>query len=618
MRKLYLLLLVAISAIHLSYTQNPPIISYNKTNVFSLGSDIDVLKPSNSGGSITGVEVTTFAGNGSTGSQNGSGTQASFNVPQGMAIDALGNVYIVDVYNHLIRKITPQGNVSTFAGSGKQGSTNGTGITASFNYPIDIAIDPSGNLFVSDSGNHKIRKITPSGIVTTFAGSGVQKFEDGTGIDASFNIPFGLVFDDKQNLFVVDSFNNRIRKITPLGVVTTIAGTGEKGSDDGNGINSSFNFPQGITIDLQNNLFIADVYNNKIRKITPGLDVSTFAGTGVAGMKDGDIKDATFDGPADVSFDSFKNLIIADLNNNIIRKITPSGAVTTIAGNGQKGDADGIATSATFNGPTAIVINVSGEIYITTRSNTIRKIINKNGSYSISPALPNELFFNSNTGEISGKAVSIQPKTSYTVTATNEYGSSSYILTIEITDKAPNISYNTPNVFDQDKIINPLRATNTGGKALSFIINPSLPSGINFNTQTGEISGTPTESIKSSIFTVTATNSGGSSSFDIDIEILESVKPDSKILIAEAITPNGDGINDFWTIKNIENYLNSVVRVFNRWGAEVFSAKNYQNDWDGHFKDNSQSLPDSSSYLYQIDLENDGVIDYQGWIYITK
>ncbi|WP_289058700.1 gliding motility-associated C-terminal domain-containing protein [uncultured Flavobacterium sp.] len=618
MRKLYLLLLVAVSAIQLSYAQNPPIISYNENNVFTVGSDIVILKPSNSGGSITGVEVTTFAGNGTTGSQNGTGNQASFNVPQGMAIDALGNIFIVDVYNHLIRKITPQGNVSTFAGSGNPGSQNGTGINASFNNPIDIAIDASGNLFISDSGNHKIRKITPTGVVSTFAGSGVKKFEDGNGTDASFNIPFGLVFDSMQNLFVVDSFNNRIRKITPSGVVTTIAGNGNIGSADGNGNNSNFNFPQGITIDDHDNLFIADVYNNKIRKISPSEVVTTYAGTGVAGMKDGDIKDSSFDGPADVSFDSFKNLIIADLNNNIIRKITPLGAVTTIAGNGQKGDFDGTATNATFNAPTAIVINVSGEIFITTRSNTIRKILNKNGSFSISPALPNGMHFNNNNGEISGKAISLQPKTSYTVNATNEYGLSSFNLTIEITDTAPNITYTTPNVFDQDKTINPLQVTNTGGKVLNFIINPSLPSGLNFNTITGEISGTPTESIKSSIFTVIATNSGGSSYFDIDIKILESVKPDSKILIAEAVTPNGDGINDFWVIKNIENYTNSVVRVYNRWGAEVFSAKNYQNDWDGHFKDNSQSLPDSSSYLYQIDLENDGVIDYQGWIYITK
>ncbi|WP_459641473.1 T9SS type B sorting domain-containing protein, partial [Flavobacterium sp. CGRL2] len=461
-------------------------------------------------------------------------------------------------------------------------------------------------------------KITPSGTVTTFAGSGAQKFEDGTGTNASFNIPFGLVFDSFQNLFVVDSYNNRIRKITPSSVVTTIAGTGDKGANDGLGISSSFNFPQGITIDLNDNLYIADIYNNKIRKITPSTIVSTIAGSGETGKKDGNANEATFDSPADVSFDNYRNLIVADLNNNNIRKISPLGIVSTIAGNGVSGNIDGTATDASFNGPTGIIINNAGEIYITTRNNTVRKIINKNGTYSINPLLPEGLKFNPINGEIYGTAKAIMPKTEFTVSATNEYGSASYTFAIQINDIAPNITYQTPNLFNQDKLIVPLLPSNTGGKIITYIINPNLPSGLDFNIVTGEISGTPNNSTPNIIYTITASNTGGSSSFEISIGIMEENEENIKIQISEAITPNGDGINDYWIIKNIEKYTNSIIYVYNRWGTEVYSARNYQNDWDGHYKNNAQSLPDSSSYLYQIDIEGDGSIDYQGWIYITK
>lgn len=618
MKKLYLLLILALAARQFAYAQLPPNVSYNPNNVFTVGSDIGTLKPTNTGGEISGAEVTTFAGNGSTGSQNGIGTQASFNVPQGMAIDTQGNLYVVDVYNHLIRKITSAGAVSTFAGSGQPGSQNGQGTSASFNYPIDIAIDQSGNLFVSDSGNHIIRKITPAGVVSTFAGSGIRKFEDGTGTSASFNIPVGLVFDSSNNLYVVDSYNNRIRKITPSAVVTTYAGSGVNGSTDGNSTDTSFNLPQGITIDSKDNLYIADVYNNKIRKITPSGAVSTFAGTGEAGKKDGNSNESTFDSPTDIYLDSFGNLIVADLNNNNIRKISQIGIVSTIAGTGQRGTKDGTATDASFDGPVGIIINSAGELFISTRNNTIRKIINKNGTYTINPSLPEGLKFNSLNGEISGTAKEIMPKKEFTVSATNQYGSSSYKLTIQINDIAPNITYQTPNSFNQGKSIIPLFPINIGGNAIAYTINPILPSGIDFNTVTGEISGTPNISSSVKSYKITASNTGGSSSFEILMEIIEEPKQDQKIQIAEAVTPNGDGINDYWVIKNIENYSNSIIHVFNRWGTEVYTARNYQNDWDGHYKNNSQSLPDSSSYLYQIDIEGDGVIDYQGWIYITK
>ena len=216
---------------------------------------------------ISGTAVTSIVGGGTSGFKNATGTAARFGNCWGFVLDASGNFYIADANNNVIRKVTSGGTASTFAGSGATGSTDGTGAGASFNGPYDVAIDANGNLFVADQYNNTIRKITPAGVVTTFAGSGAPGATDGTGTAASFNLPEGLAFDSNGNLFVADMNNNTIRKITADGKVTTIAGSGQIGTGDGLGTTATFAYPSDLTIDSVGNIYVADG-SYIIRKLT--------------------------------------------------------------------------------------------------------------------------------------------------------------------------------------------------------------------------------------------------------------------------------------------------------------------------------------------------------------
>lgn len=194
-----------------------------------------------------------------------------------MAADGTGNVYVADYENNLIRKISQAGVVSTLAGSGAKGADDGLDTAATFNLPEALAVDASGNVYVADNGNNLIRKVTPAGQVSTFAGSGQPGRGDGTGAAASFSSPFGIAIDANGNLYVADSGNNLIRKITPGGAVTTIAGSGSRGANDGSGSAASFNTPAGIAVDKSGNIYVADEGNNLIRKITQTGAVTTIA-----------------------------------------------------------------------------------------------------------------------------------------------------------------------------------------------------------------------------------------------------------------------------------------------------------------------------------------------------
>jgi streptogramin lyase len=219
---------------------------------------------------IASGTVSTLAGSGTAGYDNSSGTAAQFNTPTGVAVDTSGNVYVADMANNRIRKITPQGAVSTFAGSGSEGlvnSVNGNGSAAQFNQPFGVAVDRFGNVYVADHGNHCIRKISPSGGVSTLAGKGTAGFADGTGTAAQFNTPNGVAVDRFGYVYVSDYGNNRIRKITPQGVVSTLAGTGAAGIVNGSGSTAQFSAPIGIAVDGSGNIYVGDSNNNRIRKI---------------------------------------------------------------------------------------------------------------------------------------------------------------------------------------------------------------------------------------------------------------------------------------------------------------------------------------------------------------
>lgn len=318
--------------------------------------------------------VSTLAGSETPGLVDGIGALAKFNYPCGMVVDPEGNVFVADFANHTIRKITPRGVVSTYAGTGTPGAANGFRLSASFNNPYGLALDMAGNLYVGDVANHRIRKIAADGTVTTLAGR-TKGFSDLSGTQAKFNHPYGVAVDSANNVYVADSYNNRIRKIEPDGRVTTLAGNGNDGYVDGTGTEAEFYVPIDIAIDAAGNLFVGDEGNSSIRKITSKQDVTTLAGNGKFSFADGVGREAIFNAPGALALDGDGNLYVADYLNNCIRRVTPAGEVRKIAGNLQKGFADGRPADAQFYYPFGIAVDPSGIIYVGDHFNhRIRKI----------------------------------------------------------------------------------------------------------------------------------------------------------------------------------------------------------------------------------------------------
>lgn len=260
----------------------------------------------------------------SLGSSDGNGTNARFNRPFSVAVDSTGNMYVADKDNSTIRKITPAGDVSTLAGSpGNTGSTNNTGSAARFTYPYGVAVDTSGNVYVADTGNNLIRKVAPDGTTTTVAG-----------ITANST---GLAVDSSNNLYVADSTNRVIYKVTSTGTVSTLAGSSLNSAtspSDGTGPSASFSNPVGIAVDASGYLYVVDADSSQtIRKVSPAGVVTTLAGTfGMTGSTDGTGPAARFYGPHGIAVDASSNIYVSDTATNLIRKITPAGVVTTIAG----------------------------------------------------------------------------------------------------------------------------------------------------------------------------------------------------------------------------------------------------------------------------------------------
>jgi sugar lactone lactonase YvrE len=323
----------------------------------------------------------TFAGPaGGSGSADGLGSAARFFDPGGVAVDRIGNIYVADTDNSTIRKITPAGMVTTLAGlAGMRGSSDGTGSAARFDGPGGLALDGGGNVYVADSNNHTIRKITPAGLVTTLAGSaGLAGSADGAGSAALFHQPNGAATDRDGNLYVADSGNSTIRKITPAGLVTTLAGSaGVVGTEDGAGSAARFFAPWSVATDGAGNIYVADRVCATIRKITPAGVVTTLAGLAlVHGSADGIGNAARFYGPSGVATDGGGNIYVTDRGNDTIRRVDATGAVTTLAGSaGHFEAADGIGSAARFSGPGGLATDSGGNVYVAdTYNNAIRKI----------------------------------------------------------------------------------------------------------------------------------------------------------------------------------------------------------------------------------------------------
>lgn len=323
--------------------------------------------------------VTTLAGvAGQRGGVNGIGSAARFAFPTGIAL-VNGALYVTDAGNHSIRRVTSSGVVTTFAGrNGFSGSADGNGSSATFNFPTAIDYDESGNIFVADTENHTIRKITPDGEVSVFIGQpGIAGSVDGTGRAARLNRPGGLYVTSSGVMYVSDTYNHTIRRVTPEGVVTTVAGlAGVSGAVNATGSAARFRYPRGIVAYTSGTVLVAD-QTHTIRQVSADGTVSTYAGRAdVQGSRDGDRADARFYVPIGLAFLP-DGVAVADNANNSVRKITvPGGGVTTIAGSpGNFGRQDGVGTEARFNYPSGVAVHSSGDVYIAdSRGNTIRRI----------------------------------------------------------------------------------------------------------------------------------------------------------------------------------------------------------------------------------------------------
>jgi hypothetical protein len=310
-----------------------------------------------------------YAGTLAAGSADGTGTSAEFRFPSALATDAPGNVYVADTNNSTIRKIAPGGVVTTLAGAaGIAGASDGTGASAGFRYPGGIASDGAGNVYVADTYNNTVRKVTPAGVVSTIAGTpGIAGATDGTGAAASFYLPVGIVVNAAGTIYVAEYGNDTVRAISPAGVVTTLAGAGgAAGSVDGTGSVARFNLPQGIALDGSGNIILADSGNSTIRKISPAGVVTTLAGTaGVSGAANGALTAATFWTPLDVVVDGTGDIYVVDNSNSLVRKISAAGVVSSVIGSaGQNVFSAGLLPGSLQN-PTSVAL-VGGTLYLTT------------------------------------------------------------------------------------------------------------------------------------------------------------------------------------------------------------------------------------------------------------
>jgi ABC-type branched-subunit amino acid transport system substrate-binding protein/sugar lactone lactonase YvrE len=320
---------------------------------------------------VEGVTVSTLAGDGHLGYRDGPGLQARFaGTIGGMAIDDQGNLYIPEPFAHRIRRITSDGMVSTLAGTGSPGYADGPIATAQFSGPTGLAVDAAGNVYVADGGNHRIRLIRPDGTVTTLAGTGEPGYRDGPAGEAQFNAPSDVAVTSRGVLYVADAGNDRIRAISLDGMVTTLAGSGRRGFKDGSPEQAEFNAPWKLALAADGTLYVAEGVaiflrgNHAVRRVAPDGTVSTVAGIGKPGLADGPATEAGFYWPEDLDVDAYGNIYVADSHSNRIRVITPEGMIYTLAGSGRMGYADGPGPEAAFLGPVGVLVDGSGHLFV--------------------------------------------------------------------------------------------------------------------------------------------------------------------------------------------------------------------------------------------------------------
>lgn len=336
--------------------------------------------------SPTGI-LSVIAGNGIAGfsGDGGSATSASLCGPDGIALDAAGNVFFADQCNQRVRKVTPAGIITTVAGNGNVGFSGdgGPATAASLNVATGVAVDAAGNVYVADRENSRVRRISPNGTITTVAGNGIRGFsgDGGPAVSASFIDPIGLALDGAGNLYITDTSSYRIRRVSASGTVTTVAGNGSQNplGDNGPATSAGLVYPWGVTVDAAGNLYIAETIAKRIRKVSTSGIITTIAGTGTPGFSGdgGPATQAQLSDAQGIAVDQAGNLYVADTGNYRVRKISTAGTIATVAGNGlyrYSGDG-GPSVSATLNGSTGIAVDPTNNLYIvTTASHVVRRV----------------------------------------------------------------------------------------------------------------------------------------------------------------------------------------------------------------------------------------------------
>lgn len=629
--------------------------------------------------------VTDFAGNGKAGYVNGPGNQSEFDDPEGITIDKAGNLYVTDTKVLVVRKILPDGTTGIFAGTPYSSTyDNQNGTTFSFDGPYGITVDAAGNFYVADAVANRIREITPTGYETIFAGGNAYGAQDGNGTNALFYGPTGITIDAAGNLYVADSFNNKIRKITPNGDVTTIAGTGVAGSANGPANAANFNAPNNLIVDGSGNIFISDTKNQQIRKLNTLNLVSTLAGNGSLGSANGAGASASFNTPVGLALDGTGNLIVADEYNNQLRSVSLSGTVSTLAGTLDTGSTNG-NIYAPNNYPVVtqtVPVVIETTLKITTvypdqplgpcttampdfvASNPPQVIDNCNDnvpahqepaagtpltSYQTIPVMIivedatgkyDTARFKVTTGLLpTPPAVSIAASTlspvcagtpvTFTATPVNA-GTASYQWQVNGNNAGTNNPVFTSVFNNGDNVsctiassicslkassqtllvaVQPKPTVSFNGAApviksgSSVQMNPAVSGDIAtylwapaYGLSEATIADPLASPTKTTTYHLTVTSANGcDSTASITVTVVDNV------IVPSAFTPNGDGINDNWYITGISLYPANTVSVYDRNGSRVFYSSGYSKPWDGTYKGRKLSM---GTYYYVIDLKN--------------
>lgn len=364
----------AVIALFITSCQSPGVIQSDQ----STAAAINPPPENNPMPSVTTTTLETLSGTGAFGYVEGSGKQAQFYHPSSIIRLNDGALIVLDRLNYILRKVDPiTGETSPYWGAGLKGNRDGKEAEARLNNPFSLLAHSSGAILITDSQNHTLRRLSPEGELTSIAGTGSEGFKDGLGIAAAFNWPADIVEDSQGNLYVSDRFNHAIRKVTPEGQVSTLAGDGEAGYDDSRGKNARFNEPMGLAIGPDNILYVADSKNHVIRQVTLDTgEVTSYAGSGFEGSREGPRNKAEFRIPTSITFDQEGRLLIVDRFNHRISEISAEGEVHTLIGTGQSELLDPVSHSSDgLSYPVDMVLDPEGTMYIVDYGNhAIRKV----------------------------------------------------------------------------------------------------------------------------------------------------------------------------------------------------------------------------------------------------